>query len=141
MAVEPEAARGRLWQAGTLPRAGVMALLLAGFLLFLSWLTPDRAPPTDVDRYLRRGEVAGAEALRADLNRLSPPGTDSGPAVQHLIALGFNCVAPVLPMGSWICLHRRPAEGRVLRSFEARVRLDRGSTAEITTRIWDEPIR
>ncbi|WP_206930629.1 hypothetical protein [Roseococcus thiosulfatophilus] len=141
MGVEPEVARGRMWQSGTLPRAGAMALLLGAMLLFLSWLSPDRAPPTDVDRYLRRGEVAGAEALRADLVRLSPQGTDSGPAVQHLIALGFNCVAPMLPNGSWSCLHRRPAEGRVLRSFEARVRLDRGSTAEITTRIWDEPIR
>ena len=118
-----------------------MAGLLAAVLLFLSWLVPDTAPPTDVDRYLRRGEAAGAEALRADLARLSPRGADSGPAVQHLIALGFNCVAPVLPNGSWNCLHRRPAEGRVLRSFEARVRLDRGSTAEITTRIWDEPVR
>ena len=92
-------------------------------------------------RAIRVGGIGPAEALRADLERLSPTGTDSGPAAQHLIALGFNCVAPVQPDGQWACLHRRPAEGRVLRSFEARIRLDRGNTAEITTRIWDDPIR
>lgn len=141
MSVEPVPGRGRIWQAGTLPRAGLMAGLLGIALLFLSWLAPERRQITDVERYLRQGRVAGAEALRVDLLRLSPVGADSGPAVQRLISLGFNCTAPAVTAGAWVCLHRRPVEGRELRSFEVRIRLHDAITAEMTARIWDEPIR
>jgi len=141
MATEPEARRGSLWQPGTLSRAAIMAGFLGTGLLFITWVWPAGSPVTDIDRYLRRGAIAGAEALREDLVRLSPPGRDTGPAVQHLISLGFACAAPALPSGEWNCVQRRPAEGRMIRHIEARLRLDGGSAAEITTRIWDEPAR
>lgn len=141
MTAEPEAGRRRLWQPGTFPRAAIMAGFLGLGLLFITWVWPAGSPVTDIDRYLRRGAVAGAEALREDLVRLSPPGADTGPAVQHLIRLGFACTAPALASGQWDCVQRRPAERRFIRHIEAQLRLDRGSAAEITTRIWDEPPR
>jgi len=141
MSTEPEVQRQGLWQSGTLPRAAIMAGFLGMGLLFLTWVWPAGSPVTDIDRYLRRGAVAGAEALRQDLVRLSPPGTDTGPAVQHLISLGFTCAAPALPSGQWDCVQRRPAEGRALRHIEALLRLEQGSAAEITTRIWDDTVR
>jgi hypothetical protein len=141
MAADPEARRVRLWQPGTLPRAAIMAGFLGLGLLFITWVWPAGSPVTDIDRYLRRGPVAGAESLRLDLVRLSPPGADTGPAVQHLISLGFACAAPALPSGQWVCVQRRPAERRAIRHIEAQLRLDQGSAAAITTRIWDEAPR
>lgn len=142
MTIEPEATprRGSILPPGTLGRATVMFAMLASFVLFVAWMWPDKRPITEVERYLRRGHTAGAEAIRADLVRLSPRGGDSGPAVQHLIKLGFSCNAPDTPSGQWDCTHRRPDNARRVVIIEARIRLHDGSTSEITSRIWDEPV-
>lgn len=141
MIVEPEPTprRGPLLQKGTIGRALLMFGLLGLVLLFIAWVWPDRRPVTEVERYLRRGQSAGAEAMRQALLRLSPPGSDSGPAIQHLIRLGFACAAPDSGAGEWECLHRRPERGRRLVVIEARLRLQEGATSEITVRIRDEP--
>jgi hypothetical protein len=137
---EPTPRRGSLLPPGTIRRAGLMFGLLASCVLFVAWVWPDRRPITEVERYLRRGQVAAAQAIRQDLLRLSPQGADSGPAVQHLIKLGFACAAPVTPSGQWYCTHRRPEQPRRVVILEARIRLHEGATSEITTRIWDEPL-
>ncbi len=141
MIVEPEPTprRGPLLPKGTLSRALLMLGLLALGLLFIAWVWPDRRPVTELDRYLRRGPTAGAEAMREALLRLSPAGRDSGPAIQHLIRLGFSCTAPDSGEGEWECLHRRPERGRRLVLVEARLRLREGATSGITVRILEEP--
>jgi hypothetical protein len=140
--IEPEATprRGSLLPPGTLRRAALMFGFLASCVLFIAWVWPDRRPITEVELYLRRGYTAGADAIRQDLARLSPRGADSGPAVQHLIKLGFACAAPVTPSGQWYCTHRRPEQPRRVVIVEARIRLFDGTTSDITTRIWDEPL-
>lgn len=142
MIIEPEPTprRGSLLQPGVLARASLMFALLAFCVLFIAWIWPDRRPITEVERYLRRGQTAGAEAMRQDLVRLSPVGGDSGPAVQHLIKMGFACTAPGTLSGQWECVHRRPEQPRRVVIIEARVRLHEGATAEVTTRIWDEAL-
>ncbi|MCX8133287.1 MAG: hypothetical protein N3D18_04885 [Roseococcus sp.] len=142
MIVEPEPTprRGPLLQKGTLSRALLMFGLLALGVLFIAWVWPDRRPESEVERYLRRGQTAGAEAMRRELLRLSPPGSDSGPAIQHLIALGFACAAPASGAGEWHCTHRRPDRGRRLAVLEARIRLEGGMAAGITVQFREEPL-
>jgi hypothetical protein len=139
--VEPEATpqRGSLLSPDTLGRAVLMFAILASAVLFVAWVWPDKRPITEVERYLRRGYTAGAEAMRLDLLQLSPPGKDSGPAVQRLIRLGFICSAPVTPSGEWHCTHRRPDASRRVVIVEASIRVQDGATSEITARIRDEP--
>ena len=112
-------------------------VILAGVAVIAA-VWPDHRPITPVEVYLRQGTRQATEALKREVDQLSPRGTDPGPAVQRLHTLGFSCVAPAGAAGEWNCTMRRPMENRQMLSMEVLLRVDRGNVTETTARIWEQ---
>ncbi|MBS7788680.1 hypothetical protein KTR66_01665 [Roseococcus sp. SDR] len=128
-------------QPGTIKRAAMLgAAILAGVALVAS-VWPDHRPVTALDTYLRQGPRQAGEALKREVDQLSPRGADPGPAIQRLNALGFSCAAPAGAAGEWNCNLRRPMENRQMLSMEVILRVDRGNVTETSARIWEQGAR
>lgn len=128
-------------QPGTMKRAAILGGVILVSLAGVAWLWPDRRPVTPLEIYLRQGTRQATEALKRDVDQLSPRGADPGPAVQRLGTLGFSCAAPAGAAGEWQCTMRRPLENRQMLSMEVILRVDRGNVAETTVRIWEQVAR
>ncbi|WP_424812206.1 hypothetical protein [Roseococcus sp. YIM B11640] len=126
-------------QPGTKRRALIVFLILAALVGAVAVFWPDHRPRTQIELYLRQGPRRGAELMKRDIDALSPVGRDPGPAVQRLNSLGLNCSAPPALTGEWVCLMRRPGEGRMMVSIEATIRVDRGVVTETSVRFWETP--
>ena len=137
--VEPEAS-GTL-QKGTLKRAAILGGFIAVSVALIAAFWPNHRPRTPVEVYLRQGQRLATESLKRDVDQLSPRGEDPGPAVQRLGSLGFSCTAPAGASGDWNCTMRRPLENRQMLSMEVILRVERGSVAETTVRIWEQVSR
>lgn len=125
-------------QPGTIRRAAMVGgVILAGVAL-IAVVWPDHRPITPVEVYLRQGTRQATEALKREVDQLSPRGADPGPAVQRLNTLGFSCTAPAGAAGEWNCTMRRPMENRQMLSMEVLIRVDRGNVTESTARIWEQ---
>lgn len=125
-------------QPGTMKRAALLGgVILAGVaVVAVMWL--DHRPVTPLEIYLRQGTRQATDALKRDVDQLSPRGADPGPAIQRLNTLGFSCTAPAGAAGEWNCMMRRPLESRQMLSMEVILRVDRGNVTETSVRIWEQ---
>lgn len=128
-------------QKGTIKRALILGSFIALSVAIIATLWPDYRPRTPLEVYLRQGARLGTEALKREVDGLSPRGSDPGPAVQRLGTLGFSCTAPAGASGEWSCAMRRPLENRQMLSMEVILRVDRGVVAETSARIWEQASR
>lgn len=128
-------------QKGTIKRALILGSFIALSVALIASLWPDYRPRTPLDIYLRQGQRLATEALKREIDELSPRGSDPGPAVQRLGTLGFSCAAPAGAAGEWNCAMRRPLENRQMLSMEVILRVDRGVVTETTARIWEQGSR
>lgn len=128
-------------QKGTIKRALILGSFIALSVALIATLWPDYRPRTPLDIYLRQGQRLATEALKREVDELSPRGSDPGPAVQRLGTLGFSCAAPAGAAGEWNCAMRRPLENRQMLSMEVILRVDRGVVTETTARIWEQGSR
>lgn len=128
-------------QKGTIKRALILGSFIALSVALIASLWPDYRPRTPLDIYLRQGPRLATEALKREIDELSPRGSDPGPAVQRLGTLGFSCAAPAGAAGEWNCAMRRPLENRQMLSMEVILRVDRGVVTETTARIWEQGSR
>jgi hypothetical protein len=139
MAVHPEDTA--VMQPGTIRRAAIVGAGLLAAIAVVAAVWPDHRPVTPLELYLRQGTRLATEALKRDVDQLSPRGSDPGPAVQRLNTLGFSCSAPAGASGEWNCTMRRPIENRQMLSMEVILRVERGSVTETTARIWELNLR
>lgn len=139
MAAHPEDTS--VMQPGTIRRAAMLGGVILAGVAVIAAVWPDHRPITPVEVYLRQGTRQATEALKREVDQLSPRGTDPGPAVQRLHTLGFSCVAPAGAAGEWNCTMRRPMENRQMLSMEVLLRVDRGHVTETTARIWEQGLR
>lgn len=128
-------------QPGTFRRAALVVVALMAAVGVVAVVWPDHRPVTPLEIYLRQGTRQAAESLKRDVDQLSPPGSDPGPAVQRLNTLGFSCAAPAGATGEWNCTMRRPQENRQMLSLEVILRVDRGNVTETSARIWEQAAR
>lgn len=128
-------------QPGTMKRAMLVGVVILAGLAVVATVWPDRRPVTPVEVYLRQGTRQATEALKREVDHLSPRGADPGPAIQRLNTLGFSCAAPAGASGEWNCTMRRPLENRQMLSLEVLLRVDRGNVSETSARIWEQPAR
>lgn len=139
MAAHPE--DSAVMQPGTIRRAAVVGVALLAGVAVVASMWPDYRPVTPLEIYLRQGARQATDALKRDVDQLSPRGADPGPAIQRLNTLGFSCTAPAGAAGEWNCTMRRPLENRQMLSMEVILRVDRGNVTETTTRIWEQGSR
>ena len=139
MAVHPEDTS--VMQPGTIRRAAIVAAAMLAAIGVVATVWPDHRPVTPLEIYLRQGTRQATEALKRDVDQLSPRGSDPGPAVQRLNTLGFSCSAPAGAAGEWACTMRRPMENRQMLSMEVILKVDRGNVTETTARIWEQNAR
>jgi hypothetical protein len=139
MAAHPE--DSAVMQPGTIRRAAIVGAGLLAAIAVVAVVWPDHRPVTPLEIYLRQGTRQATEALKRDVDQLSPRGSDPGPAVQRLNTLGFSCAAPAGAAGEWNCTMRRPIENRQMLSMEVILRVERGSVTETTARIWEQNLR
>lgn len=126
-------------QPGTMRRALLVFSVIALAVAIVAAFWPSHRSRTQIELYLRQGQRQGAALLKRDIDRLSPEGQDPGPAVQRLGALGLSCAAPETSTGEWVCLMRRPGDGRRMVTIEAMVRVEDGRVAETSARITETP--
>lgn len=128
-------------QPGTIRRAAIVGVGILAAVAVVAVVWPDHRPVTPLEIYLRQGTRLASEALKRDVDQLSPRGADPGPAVQRLNALGFSCAAPAGAAGEWNCTMRRPMENRQMLSMEVILKVDRGNVTETSARIWEQGAR
>ncbi|UPY38472.1 hypothetical protein [Sediminicoccus sp. KRV36] len=128
-------------QPGTIRRAAIVGVGILAAVAVVATVWPDHRPVTPLEIYLRQGTRQATDALKRDVDQLSPRGADPGPAVQRLNTLGFSCTAPAGATGEWNCTMRRPLENRQMLSMEVILRVDRGNVTESTARIWEQGAR
>jgi hypothetical protein len=139
MASHPE--DSAVMQPGTMKRAVLLGVVMLAGLAVVATVWPDHRPKTPLDVYLRQGTRQATEALKREVDQLSPRGGDPGPAIQRLNTLGFSCAAPAGATGEWNCTMRRPLENRQMLSMEVLLRVDRGNISETSARIWEQAPR
>lgn len=128
-------------QPGTMKRAVLLGVVMLAGLAVVATVWPDHRPKTPLDVYLRQGPRQATEALKREVDQLSPRGGDPGPAIQRLNSLGFSCTAPAGATGEWNCTMRRPLENRQMLSMEVLLRVDRSNVSETSVRIWEQAAR
>jgi hypothetical protein len=139
MAAHPE--DSAVMQPGTIKRAALVAGVILAGVAGVAAVWPDHRPVTPLEIYLRQGTRHATEALKREVDQLSPRGADPGPAIQRLNTLGFSCAAPAGATGEWNCTMRRPMENRQMLSMEVLLRVDRGNVTETSARIWEQAAR
>jgi hypothetical protein len=139
MAAHPE--DSAVMEPGTIRRAAIVVTGMLAAIGAVATVWPDHRPVTPLEIYLRQGTRQASEALKRDVDQLSPRGSDPGPAVQRLNTLGFSCAAPAGASGEWNCTMRRPMENRQMLSMEVILRVDRGNVTDTSARIWEQNAR
>ena len=121
----------------TLVRAGVVAAMLAaglgGFALY--WM--NTAAPHPLDPYRRLGEVAGAAALRRDLQAESPIGSPPEPLVRRLEEFGLGCRGSEV---GWTCVRSAPSGMRRVARTVVTIGVAEGAIGTAEVRMTDEAL-
>ena len=109
---QTEPSRGMGWEPGTMRKAMLVGLVLAGGIAALALYYAEQVTKGPLHHYAKLGIGGGEAALRRDLAADHPTGAAVTPLVQRLQALGMQCSAPTGASGTWECSAKLQSTGR-----------------------------